>query len=445
MAKLTDRFKNMWNAFNFQEKHYEEVYEATSSGPVTTQRPDRNRSRFAFNEKTIINAIYTRMAIDAASVPIKHVRLDSNDQYSDDMVSGLNDCLTVEANCDQAARQFRQDVVATMFEEGVVAMVPINLTDNPFNTGSFDVLSMRAGKIMSWKPRYIQVRVYDDRDEPGSGIQKDIWVAKDSVAIVENPFYTVMNEPSGTLQRLLRKLSLLDVVDEQSASGKLDLIIQLPYAIKTESKRNIAETRRKDIEFQLKDSQYGIAYVDGTEKVTQLNRPAENNLMDQVTYLTTMLYGQLGLTEDVMNGTASPDAMLDYFNRTIEPILAAMTEAMIRSFLTKTARSQGQSIIYLIDPFRFISINNIAEVADKLTRNEILSSNEFRAIIGKKPSKDPKADQLLNKNLPIAYDEPPENGKALTRPALPQKSPFPQVRAIPEPLNGVNSQNGTGP
>jgi hypothetical protein len=441
VSRFTNRLKHAWNAFIFQEKHPNEAVKSSDIGPSYTYRPDRTRYR-RYNEKTIIGAIYARIAIDTAAVPIRHVRLDENRQYSSDIASGLNDCLTVEANIDQSARAFIQDAVQTLFDEGVIAILPVDTTLNPMTTGGYDINSMRVGRITQWFPKYVRVRAYNEN----KGVQEEVVVPKSMVAIVENPLYTVMNEPSSTLQRLLRKLSLLDAVDEQSASGNLDIIIQLPYVIKTEARRAEAEKRLKEIEFQLKGSQYGIAYTDGTEKITQLNRPAENNLMDQVTFLTTMLYGQLGLTEEVMNGTALEAVMLNYYNRTIEPILAAITGAMIRTFLTKTARSQGQSILYIRDPFKLVPVADLAEIADKFTRNEVLSSNDMRSIIGFTPSSDPKANVLLNKNIPAAYGELPKNGVALSRPALPPKSPFPQVPAIPSvpaaPQGGY-SQNGT--
>lgn len=355
------------------------------------------------------------MAIDVAAVPIHHARVNDNGQYMQDMPSALNDCLTVEANCDQGARQFRQDIVQTMFDEGVVAILPVDTTLNPLTTGGYDVLSMRVGRVITWFPKHVMVRAYND----AKGIQEDVLVPKSMVAIVENPLYQVMNEPNSTLQRLLRKLSLLDAVDEQSASGDLDIIIQLPYVVRSEMRQKQAAQRMKDIEFQLKDSQYGIAYIEGTEKITQLNRPAENNLMDRVTYLTQVLYAQLGITDAVMNGTADEATMVNYYNRSIEPILGAMTEAMIRAFLTKTARAQNQSIVYIRDPFKLVSMSDLAELSDKLTRNEILSSNDMRSLIGFKPSNDPKADLLLNKNLPVVQDILPPPGAPLVKPTIP--------------------------
>lgn len=436
MASVSNRIKHAWNAFKFQEEHPIGTTKDTQDlGSSYSYRPDRSRLRF-YNEKSIISAIYTRLGIDVAQVNLRHAKVDDNNRYLEDVSSGLNECLTVEANIDQGATQFRMDVAMSLFDEGVAAIVPVETTLNPLTTGGYDVNAMRVGRVIQWFPKSVLVRVYDDRD----GMKKDILLPKSMVAIIENPLYAVMNEPNSTLQRLIRKLNLLDAVDEQSASGKLDLIIQLPYVIKTEARRTEAQKRMKEIEFQMKGSQYGIAYTDGTEKVTQLNRPAENNLMAQVEYLTTMLYSQLGLTDAVMNGTASEDAMLYYYNRTIEPILTAITEAIKRTFLTKTARTQGQSVIYIRDPFSLVPVKDLAEIADKFTRNEILSSNDMRGVIGFRPSKDPKADQLLNKNIPAAYAELPKNGTALGRPQLPPRSPVPQIPAIPS--QGVND-NGT--
>lgn len=436
MGKRIDNLKHAFNTWLAADRSNGQLGDPTTTGASYSFRPDRPRFR-AFNRKTIVEAIYTRVAIDVAAVPIRHVRLDKNKMYKEDIPSALGDCLTVEANIDQSGRQFIQDAVQTLFDEGVIAILPVDTTLNPLTTGGYDVNSMRVAKIVQWMPRHVRVRAYNDN----TGMQQEVTVPKNMVAIVENPLYSVMNEQSSTLQRLLRKLSLLDAVDEQSASGNLDIIIQLPYVIKTEARRAEAEKRLKEIEFQLKGSQYGIAYTDGTEKITQLNRPAENNLMDQIKYLTDMLYGQLGITDTVMNGTADEPTMINYYNRTIEPILGAIAGAMIRAFLTKTARSQGQSIIYVRDPFKLVPVKDLAEIADKFTRNEILSSNDMRAIVGFQPSDDPKANVLLNKNIPAAYGELPQNGVALKKPQLPPKSPFPQVPAIPE---GVSSQNGTG-
>lgn len=435
MGKFTDKIKHAFNMWLSADENQGILGNPATTGQSYSSRPDRPRFRYS-NQKTIVAAIYSRIAVDVAAVPLRHVRLDKNGMYLKDVPSALNDCLTVEANLDQGARQFRQDLVQSLFDWGTVAVLPVDTTLNPLTTGGYDVSTMRVGQIVQWMPKHVRVRAYNDN----TGMQQEVTVPKSMVAIIENPLYSVMNEPSSTLQRLLRKLSLLDAVDEQSASGNLDIIIQLPYVIKTTQRREEAEKRLKEIEFQLKGSQYGIAYTDGTEKITQLNRPAENNLMDQIKYLTDMLYGQLGITDTVMNGTADEPTMINYYNRTIEPILAAFAESMIRTFLTKTARSQMQSIIYIRDPFKLVPVKDLAEIADKFTRNEILSSNDMRAIVGFQPSDDPKADKLLNKNIPAAYGELPQNGVALKKPVLPPKSPFPQVPATSE---GVSSQNGT--
>jgi len=434
MSGIVSWLKHGWNAFVALDRNAPQPW---NEGPSYSYRPDRTRFRMS-NERSIIASILTRIGIDAAAVDIRHVKQDNNGRYVADMPSGLNDCLTVEANLDQGARAFRQDAVMTLLDKGAIAIVPVDTTMNPLDSGNYDVKSLRVGEVIMWMPQSVTVRVYNDR----KGLKEDIILPKKFVAIVENPLYTIMNEPNSTLQRLIRKLNLLDAVDEQSASGKLDLIIQLPYVIKTETRRAEAEKRRKEIEVQLKGSQYGIAYADGTEKITQLNRPAENNLLEQINYLTTMLYGQLGLTDEVINGTADEATMINYYNRTIEPILSAIAEAIKRAFLTKTARSQGQSIMVLNNPFKLVAATVLAEMADKFTRNEILSSNDMRAILGYKPSTDPKADQLLNKNIPAAYAELPQDGVALKKPVLPPRSPFPQVPTIPQ---GVASQNGTGP
>lgn len=401
MAGFVDRIKHAWNAFS-NEDDERRIYSYGDYGASSGLRPDRARYRIS-NERSIITSIYTRLSIDVAAVGIRHVRLDDQNRYKEDIKSSLNECLTLEANLDQASRAFRQDVAMTLFDKGVAAIVPVDTTLNPM-TSSFDIRTMRVGEIVGWYPKHVRLSVYNEN----RGRREEITLEKKFVAIVENPLYAVMNEPNSTLQRLIRKLNLLDAVDEQTSSGKLDLIIQLPYVIKTEARRSQAEQRRKDIEFQLKGSQYGIAYTDGTEKITQLNRPAENNLLKQVEYLTNMLYGQLGITEEVMNGTADEKAMLNYYNRTIEPVVSAITEAMRRSFLTKTARSQGQSVVFFRDPFKLVPINDIAEIADKFTRNEILSSNEIRSIVGIPPSSDPKADELRNSNMPEPSPSGPE-------------------------------------
>ncbi|WKW86803.1 portal protein [Gordonia phage Conley] len=397
MVSFSKKMKNAYNAFSAPQSTAREltpeVFGSTSYGV----RPDRTRNASGtMGERSIITAIYTRIGIDIASIQMRHVRLDEQERFKDNIESGLNNCLTVEANIDQASRDFRQDIAMTLCSEGFLAIVPVDTSLNPAQSSSYDILTMRVGKIVAWHPRHVRVSLYNDR----TGQRQEIMVSKENVAIVTNPLYAIMNEPNSTLQRLVRKLNLLDSVDEASASGKLDLLIQLPYVIKSEARRQQAEQRRSDIEEQLRGSQYGIAYTDGTEKVTQLNRPAENNLMKQVEYLTTMLYGQLGITEEVLNGTADEKTMLNYWNRTIEPIVAAITESMHRTFLSKTARSQMQAIRFFRDPFRLVPIENIAEIADKFTRNEIMSSNEFRQVVGMSPSGDPKADQLVNSNMP---------------------------------------------
>ena len=398
MGIFSSKLKHAWNAFQSEEETFSNR-SFSEVGASYGSRPDRVRLRYS-NERSIISSIYTRLSIDVASVDLRHVRLDKDRRYIEDIDSGLNSCLNLEANLDQAARAFRQDVAMTLFDKGVAAIVPVDTTLDPTTSGGFDVKTLRVGEIVTWWPRSVRISLYNET----TGRREEVTLDKKFVAIIENPLYAVMNEPNSTLQRLISKLNMLDAVDEASSSGKLDLIIQLPYVIKSEARRAQAEQRRKDIEFQLKGSQYGIAYTDGTEKITQLNRPAENNLLKQVEYLTDMLYGQLGLTAEVMNGTADEKAMLNYNNRTIEPVLAAITEAMKRTFLTKTARSQLQSIIYIRDPFKLVPINDIADIADKLARNEILSSNELRGIMGIKPSSDPKADKLLNSNMPQPSD-----------------------------------------
>ena len=390
------RLQHAWNAFRNRDPTGHQY----GYGPSYGSRPDRTRMRFG-NERSIVSSIYTRIGIDVAAVSIQHIRLDENGRYAETINSNLNECLTVQANIDQSGRALIQDIVMSMFDEGVVAVVPVDTTLNPNESGSFDIQSLRVGKILEWYPRHVRVQLYNDRE----GRRDEVILEKRFVAIIENPLYAVMNEPNSTLKRLVHKLNLLDSIDEQSGSGKLDLIIQLPYVIKTPARREQAEQRRKDIEMQLAGSKYGIAYTDGSEKVTQLNRPAENNLMAQIEYLTSMLYSQLGITENVFNGTAEEAEMLNYYNRTVEPILAAITDAMNRTFLTKTARTQGQKIIYLREPFKLVPVNNLAEIVDKFTRNEILTSNEIRAMIGYKPVDDPKADELRNSNLSRAKEE----------------------------------------
>lgn len=396
---ISARFKHAWNAFFARSPT--NVYR--EAGGSYYYRPDRVRFSRG-NERSIVTSAYNRIAMDVSAIDIKHCYVDENGQYIKDADSGLNDCLTLEANIDQTSRAFIQDVVMTMFNEGVVAMVPVDTTADPTISASFDIKTMRSGKVVEWFPRSVKLNVYNDR----TGQREDIVLPKQSVAIIENPFFAVMNEPNSTLQRLIRKLNILDAIDEQSGSGKLDLIIQLPYVIKGEARQQQAERRRRDIEEQLKGP-YGIAYTDGTEKITQLNRPIENNLMKQIEYLTDMLYSQIGLTPSVLDGTADEKTMLNYNNRTIEPIVAAITGAMKRNFLTKTARTQGQTIMSFRDPFKLVPINNIAEIADKFTRNEILTSNEIRQIIGFKPSKDPKADKLVNSNISQPAEEGPSD------------------------------------
>jgi Phage portal protein len=396
--RVVDQLKHAWNVFtNRPDNRYASTFaESYSSGSISSARPDRVRRSYS-NERSIISAILTRLSIDVSTVDMKHVRTDEQRRYLEDIDSGLNNCLTLEANIDQAARQFRIDMMMTLCDRGVVALVPVDTSINPNVSGGYDILTLRVGDIVAWYPYHVRVSVFNE----ARGIREEVTLEKKFVAIIENPLYSVMNEPNSTLQRLIRKLNLLDGADEQIASGKLDLIIQLPYVIKSEARRQQAEQRRKDIEFQLKGSQYGIAYTDGTEKITQLNRPAENNLLVQIEYLTKLLYSQLGLTEEVMLGTADEKAMINYFNRTVEPFLTAIVEAMRRSFLTKTARSQRQTVMYFRDPFRLAPLEQIAEIADKFTRNEIVTSNEMRQAIGMAPHKDPKADQLINANMPV--------------------------------------------
>lgn len=409
MPRFSERLQHAWNAFFNREPPSSTHYDYGSS---YSYRPDRRRLTRG-NEKSIVNVIYNRIAMDVAAVGIKHVRLDENDRYVETMDSKLNYCLTTEANIDQTGRALIQDIVVSMFDEGVVAVVPVDTTINPLISGGYDIETLRTGKIVEWFPEHVRVNVYNQK----TGHRQDITLPKKMVAIIENPLYSIMNEPNSTLQRLIRKLNLLDAIDEQSGAGKLDLIIQLPYTIKTEARRKQAEDRRKDIEMQLAGTKYGIAYTDATERITQLNRSIDNNLMKQIEYLTSMLYGQLGLTDTIVNGTADEQAMLNYYNNTIEPILSAITNEMYRKFLTKTARKQRQSIKFFRDPFRLVPVNQIADMADKFTRNEILSSNEFRAIIGFKPVDDQRADELRNKNInqsaseeqpPMANDGQPE-------------------------------------
>lgn len=406
-----ERVQRGWNAFRNRDPtpNYRDM------GISYSYRPDRIRLTRG-NERSIVTSIFNRIALDASSANIKHCKLDENERFVSVVNSGLNSCLNLEANIDQTGRAFMQDVVMSMLDEGCVAIVPTDTSFDPNITSSYDILSLRTGKILEWYPDKVKVRAYNEH----TGKKEDIIVKKSTVAIVENPLYAVINEPNSTMQRLIRKLSLLDITDEQTASGKLDLIIQLPYVIKTEARRQQADQRRKDIEMQLAGSKYGIAYTDGTEKITQLNRSLENNLLKQVESLTNTLYSQLGITQTILDGTADEKTMLNYNSRTIEPIVSAIVDEMKRKFLTKTARTQHQSIMFFRDPFKLVPVNNIAEIADKFTRNEILTSNEIRQIIGMKPSDDPKADELINSNIArpqngeYMMDEPIEEESSMT-------------------------------
>ena len=400
------RLKHAWNAFTGNiQMNYRDL---GMSYPYRADRPRMSRG----NERSIVTSVYNRIALDVAALNVQHVRLDENGRFLSVIDDGLNNCLTLEANVDQTARSFIQDVVISMFDEGSVAIVPVDTTTDPNVYGSYNIQSLRVGQILDWYPQYIRTRVYNEQ----TGRKEDIVVPKSAVAIIENPLYAVINEPNSTMQRLIRKLNLLDVIDEQSGSGKLDLIIQLPYVIKTEARRQQAENRRKDIESQLSGSKYGIAYTDGTEHITQLNRSVNNNLMSQIEYLTSMLYSQLGITQSILDGTADEKTMLNYNNRTIEPIISAIVDEMKRKFLTKTARSQRQSISFFRDPFKLVPVNEIAEIADKFTRNEIMTSNEIRQVVGMKPSDDPRADELRNKNLsePSGSDQQSEEAPITT-------------------------------
>ena len=398
---IGERIKHAWNVL----RNKDPTTEFRNIGTSYAFRPDRPRFSRG-NERSIVTSVYNRIALDVSAIDIRHVKTDDNGRYLRDINSGLNNCLTLEANRDQTGRAFVQDIVMSLLDEGCVALVPIDTTDNPSFTSSYDILSMRTGKILDWYPAHVKVRVYNDR----TGEKEDVVVLKRTVGIVENPLYAVVNEPNSTLQRLLRKLVLMDAVDEQTGSGKLDLIIQLPYAIKTTARKEQANERRKDIEEQLAGSKYGIAYTDATEHITQLNRPLENNLMKQIEYLTSMLYSQLGITQSILDGTADETTMLNYYTRTIQPILSAITDEIKRKFLTKTARSQGQSIMSFHNPFKLVPVNDIAEIADKFTRNEIMTSNEIRQVVGMKPSNDPKADQLVNSNISQPVAENSEEG-----------------------------------
>lgn len=404
---FTSRLKHAWNAFcNKDPTEDYHMYQNVGNG--YTYRPDRIRLTRG-NERSIVTSIYNRISLDVAAINLKHVQLDDDGRFSKEMDSSLNRCLTVEANIDQTARAFIQDVVMSMLDEGCVAIVPTDTSFEPSDSNVYDILEMRTGKIIDWYPQHVRVTVYNER----TGSKEDLLLPKTMVAVIENPLYAVMNEPNSTLQRLIRKLNLLDVIDEQSGSGKLDLIIQLPYVIKSQARKDQAEMRRKEIEDQLTGSKYGIAYTDGTEHITQLNRSVENNLLTQIEYLTSMLYSQLGLTTSILDGTADEQTMLNYYDRTIEPILSAITGEMKRKFLTRTAISQHKSIEFFRDPFKMTPVTNLAEIADKMTRNEIMTSNEIRQIIGMKPADDPDADELRNKNLNKSNEELEAEGRKL--------------------------------
>ena len=397
---IKDRLQHAWNAFANKDP----TYGSYGGYGGYSYRPDRPRFSRG-NERSIVTAVLNKISIDCAAINIEHVRLDDNNRFVEVMNTGLNKCLTLEANIDQTGRAFIQDAVMSLMDEGCIAIVPVETTLNPNISGGFDITNMRVGKVLEWYPDKVSIRVYNEK----TGQKQDIVMPKNTVSIVENPLYAVMNEPNSTMQRLIRKLNILDAIDEQSGSGKLDLIIQLPYLVRSQQRRQQAEERRKAIEDQLSNSKYGVAYTDGTEHVTQLNRSVENNLMSQIEYLTSMLYSQLGITQSVMDGTADDKTMLNYYNRTIEPILSAIVDEMKRKFLTKTARSQKQSIVFFRDPFRLVPVADLAEIADKMTRNEIMSSNEIRQIVGMKPSDDPKADELRNKNLSEPMSEETNN------------------------------------
>ena len=397
MADPLSVIKHAWGLFTNTNNKNPTVKPEGSSYTISPTRPRFTRG----NERTIVTSVYNRIAIDASTMDVMHVRLDDEGRFKEPIKSNLNNCLTVEANIDQTSRAFMLDVVISLLDEGCVAVVPVKTTLNPNNTESYDIDELRTGRIMEWFPKHVLVRLYNDE----TGMYQDVTLPKSQVAIIENPLYTIMNEPNSTMQRLIHKLSLLDIIDEESSSGKMDLIIQLPYIIKNDTKRSQAEERRKQIEDQLRGSRYGVAYIDGTEKVTQLNRSVENNILKQVEYLTNLLYSQLGLTQTIMDGTADENAMNNYYNRTVEPVVSAIVDEFHRKFLTKTARTQGQAIMFFRDPFKLMSVTSIADTADKFTRNELLTSNEFRQIIGRKPSTDPKADMLLNKNISHAPEE----------------------------------------
>lgn len=390
---IGSRLRKAWNVFRNKEQE-DASYWTTDTGPAYFYRPDRSRLSFR-NERTTVNSILNRISADASSIDIKHVKTDDGGRYKEDVKSGLNYCFNTEANIDQAARAFRNDVFLTLLDKGSIVIVPTETNKDPNLYPDYDIKSMRVGQVIEWHPQYVRVKLYDERDSQ----KKEITLPKRNVALVENPFFAMMNDENSTLQRLVRKLNLLDVIDEQSGSGKLDLIIQLPYVVKSDKRQKEATSRRDDIAKQLKDSQYGIAYIDGTEKITQLNRPVENNLLKQIEYLTDLLLSQLGLTQEILNGTASPEVMQNYFSRIVEPIVAAVVEECNRKFLSREKRDAGEAIKYFRDPFKLIPVENVAEIADKFTRNAIMSSNEIRAIVGMKPVDDPEADELRNKNL----------------------------------------------
>lgn len=430
------RFKNAWNAF-INKNPYPYNYGDYGGYGGSYIRPDRVQLRIS-NERSIIISIFNKMALDVANIDIRHCQLDEDDRFRDYKKSGLDECLTIEANIDQTGRAFLQDVVMSMFDEGVVAIVPVDTIGDPFTTKSYDILSMRVGRITAWYPTSVRVKVYNET----KGIKEEITLPKYMVAIIENPLYSVMNQPNSTLQRLIRKLNLLDSIDEQSSSGKLDLIIQLPYIVKSPARKAQAEERRKDIENQLKGSKYGIAYTDGTEKITQLNRPVENNLMKQIEFLTSMLYSQLGITEGVLDGTAEEGVMSNYYSRTIEPIVSAIVDEMIRKFLTKTARTQKQTIMFFRDPFKLVPVEKMADIADKFTRNEILTSNEIRSIVGRRPSDDPRADMLINSNLNHGNDIPRPGDMPLPEGEIPPEAIDPSLADPNLVMEGGNQFEG---
>lgn len=429
MAGFGSRLKHAFNTFFAEEKKPTSFQ--YNLGPSYSTRPDRTRFRMN-SERTIISSIYTRISIDVSGVRIEHVRTDENNQYIETINSGLNDCLNVEANIDQAGRHFRTDIARSMFDWGSVAIIPVDTTLDPRNSGNYDVRSLRVGEILQWYPQHVQVEAYNEK----KGIREKLVLPKSMVAIVENPFYSVMNEPNSTLQRLIHKLNLLDNVDEISSKGKLDIIIQLPYVIKSQERKNQAELRRSQIEEQLSGSSYGIAYTDGTEKITQLNRAVENNLLDQVKYLKEELYDELGLTKSVMNGTASDVEMMNYFDRTIEPIMDAITEAIARTFLTKTARTQGQTIMYFQSPFKLLPISDLANVVDVLSRNQIVTPNEIRPTLGLKPSQEPQASQLINSNMPLSDQVTSANAQP-----TPDQTPPVEAQLTPQDQASLDAAN----